>query len=66
MELTKSHSNRGLVTTLNLLGAKAEPVSEHKEYTLIANEPAFQELTTTGAKAAARAYAGFIAGSLGK
>lgn len=66
MELTKSRSNKGLVTAFNLLGAKGGTVSERTEYTLTANETAFLELTSAGARAAARAYAGFIAESLGK
>ncbi len=66
MELTKSRSNEGLVTAFNLLGAKGGSVSKRTEYTLNANEAAFQELTTAGSKAAARAFAGFIAGNLGK
>ena len=66
MTLTKSRSNKGLVTAMNLLGAKGGSVSERTEYTLTANEASFQELTAAGAKSAARAYAGFIAENLGK
>ena len=61
MELTKSRSNAGLVTAFNLLGAKGGTVSKRTEYTINANEPAFQELTSAGSKAAARAFADFIA-----